>query len=57
VLPTVTRDLQKRLLDIALDHIERQAAQHRASDSGEFMINRVVEVNEDGSCDDFPLPR
>jgi predicted nuclease of predicted toxin-antitoxin system len=56
VLPTVTRDAQKRLLDIALDHIERQATRYGATDSAEFMINRVVELNEEGLCADFPLP-
>jgi hypothetical protein len=56
VLPTVARDAQKRLLDIALDHIERQTTRCRATDSGEFMINRVVEVDEKGACADFPVP-
>jgi predicted nuclease of predicted toxin-antitoxin system len=56
VLPSVTRDVQKRLLDIALDHIERQTTRQGATDPGEFMINRVVEVDEDGVCTDFQLP-
>jgi Domain of unknown function (DUF5615) len=56
VMPTVVRDVQKRLLDIALNHIERQTTQSGATDSGEFMINRVVEIDEEGVCADFPLP-
>jgi predicted nuclease of predicted toxin-antitoxin system len=56
VMPTVARDAQKRLLDIALNHIERQTTQSGATDSGEFMINRVVEIDEEGVCTDFPLP-
>ena len=55
VLPTDTRDEQKRLLNIALNHIERQTTRCGATDSGEFMINRVVEVDEQGICADFPL--
>jgi predicted nuclease of predicted toxin-antitoxin system len=56
VLPSVTRDVQKRLLGIALNHIERQTTRYGAINSGEFMINRVVEVDEEGSCADFPMP-
>jgi hypothetical protein len=43
------------LLGIVLDHIERQTIRCGATDSGEFMINRVVEVDEDGVCADFLL--
>jgi hypothetical protein len=28
-----------------------------AADSAEFTINRVVEVDDEGVCADFPLPR
>ncbi|MFI4985028.1 MAG: DUF5615 family PIN-like protein [Solirubrobacterales bacterium] len=56
VLPTVTRDAQKQLLYIALDHIERQTTRHGVTESAEFMINRVVEVDEEGVCTDFQLP-
>lgn len=55
-LPTATRGEQMRLLDIALDHVERKTTRHGATDAGEFMINRVVEADEDGICTDFPLP-
>ncbi len=53
VMPTVARNAQKRLLDIALDHIEQQTNQSGATDPGEFMINRVVEIDEEGVCTDF----
>jgi hypothetical protein len=56
VIPTVAREAQKRLLDIALNHIEQQTTQSGATGSGEFMINRVVEVDEEGVCTDSPLP-
>lgn len=56
VVPTVARDAQKRLLELALDHIEQQVTKDRAANSAEFMINRVVEVEEEGLCVDFPLP-
>jgi hypothetical protein len=57
VIPTATRDAQTWLLGMALDHIDVQTNTHGAADPGEFMINRVVEVDEDGACVDFPLPR
>jgi hypothetical protein len=56
VLPTNRRQAQQQLLGIAMAHIERQAKLSGAADPGEFMINRVVEVDEDGVCADFPLP-
>jgi hypothetical protein len=39
-----------------LNHIEQQTTQSGATDSGEFMINRVVEIDEESICNDFPLP-
>lgn len=56
VLPTPSRKKQQQLLDLALIHVEQQAQLTNATDPGEFMINRVVEVGSDGSCADFPLP-
>jgi len=56
VLPTPSREAQQKLLDIALAHIEQQTTRSGASDSGELMINRVVEITEAGVCTDFPLP-
>jgi predicted nuclease of predicted toxin-antitoxin system len=56
VLPTSRRQVQQQQLSMALAHIERQAELSGAADRGEFMINRVVEVDEDGLCADFPLP-
>lgn len=56
VLPTPSREAQQQLLDIALAHIEQQTTLSGAADSGELMINRVVEVSEAGVCTDFPLP-
>lgn len=56
----IDEDLSPALVEAAnsrgLDHIERQTTQSGATDSGEFMINRVVEVDEKGVCTDFPLP-
>ena len=56
VLPSCRRQAQQQLLGIALEQIERQAKLTGAADRGEFMINRVVEVNDEGICADFPLP-
>jgi predicted nuclease of predicted toxin-antitoxin system len=56
VLPTSARQVQQRQLGIALEYIERQADLSGAADHGEFMINRVREVDEDDTCADFPLP-
>jgi predicted nuclease of predicted toxin-antitoxin system len=56
VLPTPSRETQQQLLHFALVHIERQTELTGAADPGEFMINRVVEVSENGGCADFPLP-
>jgi predicted nuclease of predicted toxin-antitoxin system len=56
VLPTPSRDAQQQLLGIALAHIERRAKLSGGADPGEFMINRVVEVDEEGVCADFQLP-
>jgi hypothetical protein len=54
--PHTSREKQLQLLDLALAHVEQQTKTTGAADPGEFMINRVVEVDEDGSCADFPLP-
>lgn len=56
VLPTPSREEQQQLLGIALAYIEEQTTLRTAADRGEFMINRVVEVSETGSCADYPLP-
>jgi hypothetical protein len=53
---TPSREEQQQLLGIALAYIEEQTALRTAVDQGEFMINRVVEVSETGSCADYPLP-
>jgi hypothetical protein len=39
-----------------LESILDRAADTGAADPGEFMINRVVEVRDAGTCLDFPLP-
>jgi len=57
VLPTPSRVAQQQQLDIALEHIEQQTKLTGATDPGEFMINRVVEIGEAGVCVDFPLPQ
>ncbi len=56
VLPTPEREAQKQLLEIALAHIDRQTGLSGAADSGEFMINRVVEISETQECTDLLLP-
>jgi hypothetical protein len=56
VLPTVARTAQRKLLADALVHVDRRTADTGAADSGEFMINGVVEVGDAGTCVDFPLP-
>jgi hypothetical protein len=52
---TIARGKQQ-LLGIALAYIEEQVTLSIAADQGEFMINRVIEVSETGSCADYPLP-
>jgi predicted nuclease of predicted toxin-antitoxin system len=56
VLPTLARAAQQKLLANALAHVNRRAADTGAADSGEFMINTVVEVDHAGTCSDFALP-
>jgi predicted nuclease of predicted toxin-antitoxin system len=56
VLPTPSRAAQQELLMSVLAYVERRAREAGAADSGEFMINRVVEVSDAGACADFPLP-
>jgi len=56
VLPTPSREKQQQLLGIALAYVREQTALHAAVNEGEFMINRVVEVDDAGSCADYPLP-
>jgi predicted nuclease of predicted toxin-antitoxin system len=56
ILPTPSREEQRQLLGIALAYIREQATLRAAADQGEFMINRVVEVDDTGSCADYPLP-
>jgi|CZKG01.1.fsa_nt_gi predicted nuclease of predicted toxin-antitoxin system len=56
VPPTPSRAAQQELLMSVLAYVERRAREAGAADSGEFMINRVVEVSDAGACADFPLP-
>jgi predicted nuclease of predicted toxin-antitoxin system len=56
IVPTLARETQQQLLDYALGHITQQSTRHLAADHAEFMINRVVEVDETGACADFSLP-
>jgi predicted nuclease of predicted toxin-antitoxin system len=56
VLPAPSRRAQQALFSSALTYIKRQAKLTGATDAGEFMINRVVEIGHAGSCADFPLP-
>ncbi len=39
----------------ALDHIVRRAEEEEMS-ADDFMVNRVVVVDEAGDCDDYPWP-
>jgi predicted nuclease of predicted toxin-antitoxin system len=57
ILPTLARETQKQLLGLALAYITQQTVQHQATEPAEFMVNRVVEVNETGACASFLLQR
>lgn len=54
-VPSVSRQRQLILLDAALDFIERRASEAGVRPAA-FMVNRVVEVEQDGACADFELP-
>ncbi|HUB35531.1 MAG TPA: DUF5615 family PIN-like protein [Solirubrobacteraceae bacterium] len=56
VLPTPSRATQKELLAKALAHVDKRTTETGAADAGEFMINRIVEVDDAGACTDFALP-
>ena len=55
VLPLGVRETQKRSLELAVGFIETQSATagHAARD---FMVNRVVEVDNNGTCVALDLP-
>lgn len=55
VLPQRPRDAQLPLLSDAIAHIERHAAQAGEAPA-DWMLNRVVEVDDSGACKDTPLP-
>lgn len=55
VLPQRPRDQQRELLTAAIAHIESQAAKAEEIPA-DWMLNRVVEVDEHGGCDGWELP-
>ena len=55
VVPTVARDRQLQLLDVALVFIEHKAAA-AGQEPRELMVNHVVEIGEDGTCELYELP-
>lgn len=56
VLPTPSREVQQQLLDRALAFVEQRATESGATDTNEFMINRVVEITGSGTASDSVLP-
>jgi len=55
VLPSVPRDAEIGLFARALAHIVAAAAE-RSLAPRDFILNRVVEVDESGHCEDQELP-
>lgn len=52
---TVARDRQRELVSIVIDHIVEVARQGGEDPAG-FMVNKLVEVDEDGKCSTQDLP-
>lgn len=55
LLPCVGVAEQQRLLNLGLEHIDSSATAAAALPR-DFIVNRVVEVDEDGAVTDAPLP-
>lgn len=55
VLANTAREKSEQLLITALGHIEIRAAHERVSPR-DFMLNRAVEVELDGTCTDYEIP-
>jgi predicted nuclease of predicted toxin-antitoxin system len=55
VLPNVARDSQSKLLEQALEYVEREA-EAAGQAPRDLMVNRSLEVDEGGACELFELP-
>lgn len=55
VLSSLARATQQEHLALAVAHIQRRAVESGEVESS-FMLNRVVEVDETGTCTDAALP-
>jgi predicted nuclease of predicted toxin-antitoxin system len=55
VLANTAREKSEQLLMSALRHIETRAA-HEEVSPRDFMLNRAVEVELDGTCTDYEIP-
>lgn len=56
VIPSLLKQEQLDLFPGVIDYIEQQATAAETSPA-EFMVNRVIEMTEDGSCSHYSLPR
>ena len=56
VMPSLLREEQLDVFPRVIDYIEEQAASASVSPS-DFMVNRVIEMAEDGSCTHYDLPQ
>lgn len=54
-MPLATRDQERAWMGSAIADIERQSKANGA-EPADFMVNRVLEVAEDGSCELFQHP-
>lgn len=55
VMPSLLKEEQLKLFPRVIDYIEEQAA--ATNDSlADFMVNRVIEMAEDGTCTHYDLP-
>jgi predicted nuclease of predicted toxin-antitoxin system len=55
VMPSLPREEQLQLFPHVIDYIEEQAKEANVSPA-DFMVNRVIEMAEDGSCAHYDLP-
>lgn len=56
VMPSLLREEQLELFPRVIDYIEQRAAAANVSPA-DFMVNRVIEVAEGGSCSHYDLPQ
>jgi predicted nuclease of predicted toxin-antitoxin system len=56
VMPSLLKEEQLKLFPRVIDYIEKQAAAENISPVT-FMVNRVIEMAEDGNCTYYDLPQ